>query len=466
MVASASESPAFFRGAWIVPGQPEYEAARAVFNQRVDAQPVVIARCAGVADVVSAVAYARERGLRIDVRSTGTNLGGISAGGEMVIDLSLMRGVQILPEQRFARIQGGVSGGDLQIEATQHGLAAATGGLSLTGVGLMLGGGIGHLSSRAGYAADNILKVELVTATGEVVHASPNENPDLFWAVRGSTGNFGVVTSLEVRLHEIPPLVHAGIMSWPLDRLEGPVEALRGWSWCSDDCNLLPELDAATPDAPAALNIFICHSGSAEEARADLDRLRAFGAPDADTVSAVSFRELTFMFDDAFPPSRATINEQSVGALSDQLIHALVEKIQEPAGSGARFIELLTRRGALGRAPEHPSALRERAEDPTWMINPGCWWQNGSEDDNHAAWVADVIETVRRNAPIRPGSHPNTVGVTLDLDGVRRMYGDRFDRLRELKREWDPDNVFAGNHNVPPATTPDHQNIDDPVDFQ
>jgi len=447
-------APPFFRGVWMEPGHPEYEAGRGVFNQRVDARPKVIARCAGVSDVVAAVAHAREHRLRVDVRSTGTNLGGIKAGDEMVVDLSLMRGVQIDPEQRVARIQGGVSGGDLQIEATLHGLAGVTGGLSMTGVGLMLGGGIGHLASRAGYSADNILSVELVTASGQVVTASPEENPDLYWAVRGSTGNFGVVTTLEVRLHEVPPLVHAGTMSWSLDHLDGPVQALRDSSWGSDRSNLLPELDSASAEGPAALNLFICHSGAPEEALADLECLRSFGAPDEESISAVPFRELTFMFDGMVGPSRATIDQQSVSAISDELIDALVEKIREPAGTGARFIELLTSRGALGRAPEFPSALREKAVGPTWMINPGCWWLDAAEDAGHLQWVEDVVQTTRQIAPTRCGQHPNTVSVTHDLDGVRQMYGDRFDRLQALKTQWDPDNMFRGNHNIPPSDDP------------
>jgi FAD/FMN-containing dehydrogenase len=436
---------------WLVPGHPEYEAARPVYNQRVEPRPKVIARCAGVADVVSAIAYARESGLRVDVRSTGTNLGGLGQGGGLVIDLSLMRGVQILPEQRIARIQGGVRGGDLQIEAGRHVLAAATGALSLTGVGLMLGGGLGHLGSRAGYASDNILSVELVTASGEVVTASPEQNPDLFWAVRGSTGNFGVITALEVQLHEVPPLVYAGAMSWSLDNLAGPIRALRDWDWASDHLNIISEFESASQEGRGGLEMFVCHTGPADQARAEIDLLRSFGTPDEDTVTAMPFLDLTFMYDDAYPVMRTVIDEQPVGALTDALVAALAAKIREPAGTGARTIEVLARRGALGRAPAFPSALRETAEKPTWMIVPAIWWQDEAEDAGHLRWVEEVMAITRRIGPVRAGQHPNTVGVALDLGGLRNMYGDRLGRLRELKRRWDPDNVFAGNHNIPPA---------------
>jgi hypothetical protein len=452
MASETSTAPAFFRGLWVEPGHPEYEAARHVFNQRADPRPKLIARCAGVADVVAAVRHARERALRIDVRSTGYSLGGLGAGQGMVIDLSLMRGVQILPEQRIARIQGGVRGGDLQIEAAPHGLGAATGALSGTGVGLLLGGGVGWLAARAGYACDNIRGVELVTAAGEVVTASPAHNPDLFWAVCGSTGNFGIVTALEVRLHEVPALVHLSDMTWSLDNLGGGIEALRAsWNWASDDCNLLAQLDGSVLEGSGGLNVLMCHTGSEAQARADLERLRSFGAPDEQSVTQVPFRDLHFMFDDWFPPSRTIAHEQPVTALTDELVEVFVARIREPAGGGIRNIEINPRIGALARAPVYPSALREAAEERTWMVVPICWWQHETEDESHVRWTEDVFEDICRIGPAVDSARPNTVAVPLDLDGVGRLYGDRFERLRQLKRCWDPDNVFAGGHNIPPA---------------
>ena len=445
-------TPAYFRGTWIEPGDPGYEAGHLVFNQRVDAQPKVIARCAGVSDVVAAIVHARDHGLKVDVRSGGCNLGGLTAGGGMVVDLSLMRSVQILPQQRIARLQGGVRGGDLQIEATVHGLAGPTGAVSLTGIGLMLAGGIGLLAPRIGYASDNILAVELATATGEVVKASPDTNPDLFWAVRGSTGNFGVVTGLEVRLHEIPPLVHMGMMSWPLDRLDGPMRALSDPDWASDDLSLIGLLSSASTEADGGLDIVVCHSGTDEVAGADLQRLRSFGAPEADTVRPMPFREASFLYDDLFGPMRATMDDQPVGGLGPELVQALVEKILEPAGGGLHTIEIVPLRGALARAPEFPSALRETAQEPGVGLSPAAWWENASEDHSQDRWVAEVTEIIRRIGPTTEGQHPSAVGVTLDLCGVQRMYGERIDRLRQLKHRWDPDNLFRGAHNIQPAT--------------
>ena len=256
------------------------------------------------------------------------------------------------------RVQGGIRGGDLQIEAAVHGLGAVTGVVSMTGVGLMLGGGIGFLTPRVGYAAENVLSVELVTATGDVVMASPDENADLFWAVRGSTGNFGVVTALEVKLHEVPPLVHIGLWGWSLDNLEGPVRALREHDWASDGLCLIGLL------APGSLDLLLCHTGPPEAARADLERLRSFGPPATESVPvrAMPFHEASFLFDDLYSPRRGALDEQPVDAFSDAFVDALVAKIREPAGGGERWIE------PYRRLPPSNARRRFRAHfaRPSW----------------------------------------------------------------------------------------------------
>ncbi|TCK21919.1 FAD-binding oxidoreductase [Pseudonocardia endophytica] len=444
-------TPPFFRGEWLVPGVPGYDEARQVFNRRVDARPEVVASCAGVADVVAALRYAAERGMPADVRCTGVTFGGLTAGRGVVVDLSLMRGVEILPEQRIARVQGGVRGGDLQIEASVHGLAGVTGIVSTTGVGAWLAGGIGHLARRVGYACDNILAVELVTAAGEVVRASPEENPDLFWGVRGSTGNFGVVTALEVRLHEVPPVVHGGTMSWSLDRLDGPVRALREQDWTSDGMLVIGLLGSASLGGRGGLDLVVSHSGPSEAARADLERLRSFGAPDEENMGTRTFRELSVLFDEGYPPTRCAMDEQSVVAFDDELVTALVDKIREPVGGGTRSVELVPRTGAMRGAPRHASALRESAQAPTWGIGPTCFWDDPSEDAVHDRWVAEAVDTVRRVATVGGYEHPGSVGAARDVDGLRGLYGNRLERLRRLKSTWDPDNVFAGGQNIPPV---------------
>jgi FAD/FMN-containing dehydrogenase len=451
-MTGSGNPPPFFRGEWLERGQPAYEEARPVFNRRIDPRPAVIARCAGTADVLAAVGRARERGLRLDVRSSGYGIGGENSGDGLVVDLSLMRGVQVLPDRRVARIQGGARGGDLQIEAALHGLGAGTGVLSGSGVGLLLGGGLGYLSSRIGWASENVLVVELVTAAGELVTASPDVNPDLFWAVRGAPGSFGVVTALEMRLHEIPPLVHAASVTWSVNSIAGPIEALRTLpDWASEDLSLISILNSAALDGHGGYELFACHTGPAGQARADLDRLCSSSTPDVKAVNEIPFRDLHFVNDELFPPMRVIIDEQPLRALDDELIETLVARIREPADGAMRFVEVSPRFGAFGRAPEFPSVLREAAEPPTWSLGPGCWWDDGSEDADHAEWTRQVMADIRRIGPAEGGMHPNSVGIAVDDEGLERMYGDRLPRLRELKRRWDPENVFSGTHEIPPA---------------
>lgn len=444
-------APAFFRGEWLEPGQRDYEAARPVFNHRFEGRPEVIARCAGVADVIAAVRRARARGLRIEVRSTGWNIG-VSAGDGMMIDLSPMRGVRVSPERRTARIEGGVRGGDLQIEAGLHGLAAVTGVLSASGVGLLLGGGLGYLASRVGWASESIVAIELVTAEGEVVIASPDENEDLFWAVRGTTGSYGVVTALEVRLHEVPPVVRSGAFTWSMDAFPEVARALRTLpDWASENLSLVSLLNSSALEGRGGYEMLACHSGPPEHARAEFDRLCAFASPVEAAVTELPFRDLHFVNDGLFAPSRVLIDEQPVTALDDELIATLIRRIREPGGDAMRAIEITPRVGAFGRHPEFPSAMREGPEPPIWSIGPGAWWEDESEDEGHARWTAAVMADIRRMGPAEGGMHPNSIGVKVDLEGLARMYGDRLPRLRELKRRWDPDNIFAGNHGIPPA---------------
>lgn len=445
-------APTFFRGEWLKPGSPDYDAALPVWNQRIDGRPAVIARCAGVADVVAAVDRARELGLHIDVRSGRCNTGRSASDG-MVVDLSPMRGVQILPERRVARVQGGVRGGDLQIEAAVHGLGAVTGASSASGIGFILGGGFGHMTARFGWGSDNVLGIEMVTAAGEVVVASPDENPDLFWAVPGSTGNFGVVTGLELQLHEVPPLVHAGILTWSLGDLDAGFDALRGsWDWMPDELNLIGLLSGPTSEGPGGLAVFACHVGSAEQARADFERLRSYGSPQG-SIDATSLRDLHFVNDELFPPVRSMTDEAPVGAMHDELIDALVGRLREGGGSsGARSVEIFPRRGAPGRPPRYPSAFREGTEDPSWSVFPGCYWEDEAEDELYARWIQETCEVIRGIGPNSDHFHPNSIGTRLEPERVGKIYGDRFGRLRDLKREWDPENLFSGSHNIPPAT--------------
>lgn len=457
-------APSFFRGTWLEPGHRDYEAATASLNTRAAPRPAVVARCAGTADVVAAVAHARENGLKLAVRATGLSLGTPTQGAGLIIDVSLMRGVQILPDARIARIQGGVTGGDLQIESSARGLAAASGALAGTGVGMMLGGGVGHLTPRIGYVSDNIVAVELVTATGDVVTASADENPDLFWAVRGSTGNFGVVTALEVKLFDIPPVVCAGTLGWTFDNVGRCAELLRSlWDWAPDELSVIGMLSSTAFDGVGGMELYICHSGAAEQAAADLQRLRTIGRPDVEEVNQMPFRDVHFMLEGSWGSMRVTSNEVAVTALSDDLLATLLDGIGAQASGGSHDVEINLARGALQRVPEVASALRDTAAGPTWSLAPTAWWEDEAEDDLHHQWVHEAVADIRKIGPTVDRHHPNMIGADLAPEDVAAIYGDRYQRLRSLKARWDPDNVFRGSHNIPPD---DHDGVtpNDPGD--
>jgi hypothetical protein len=240
-------------------------------------------------------------------------------------------------------------------------------------------------------------------------------------------------------------------MAWSLDSLARGIEVLRAsWEW-DDALSLMSFIGGTSFDGAGGLEMIACHSGPAPDARSDIERLLAFGQPDEQSIEQIRFADLHFMFDDWWSPMRNATSQQPVVDLGDELVEALVSKIREPAGGGARLVEIIPLRGALGRAPAFPSAFRETAEEPTWSLITGSWWESPSEDEVQEKWVDDVVDTIRGSGEAVERRDPSTVGTVLDVESLTRMYGDRFDRLRALKREWDPDNLFVGGHNIPPA---------------
>lgn len=444
------QTPKFFRGEWLVPADAGYDEARLrIFNTRRDPHPPVVARCLGNADVIAALAHAREQRYDVAVRCTGWNFEGWASTDGLTIDLSLMRGIRIDPVAQTACIQGGVKGGDLQIEAARYNLAAPSGIFSGTGVGVMLGGGVGHLSRRIGYHADNILAVELVTAAGEVVVASPEENPDLFWAVRGTQGNFGVVTGLTVQLHQVPDLVLAGEISWEGARFREVFRTLTDAAeWASDDLNVIASFERGRS------SIRVCHSGPSEVATAELARLMEIGAPDTNTVAPTSFRDLTFALDDEYGPMRVALDHEiQTTALTDEIAEAIETLLQEPSvgnGDGMRIIEAMPCFRGMSRAPRHPNAIHDGLVPPHWAMYPiAAWWGDASEDGAYEKWVFESVSTLR-SAADRSGVRTQSFGLQA-VGSPEACYGDSLPRLRELKRTWDPQNVFRANLNIDPA---------------
>lgn len=437
-------APKYFRGEWLEPGERGYASAGSVFNLlHADVRPAVIARCLGNTDVIAALSYAREHGLPVAVRATGFSLAGFSATTGVTVDLSAMRSVRIDPSTRTAWVGGGVTGGDLAIEGHRYGLAGAVGALSSTGMGLVLGGGMGPLADRTGFASDSILAVEVVTASGEVVIASRDEEPELFWAIRGAGANFGVVTALKLQLHEVPETMAAGWVTWRPERMREALKNFRERAVStSDDMHMLNVV------GPEELQLWISHFGTESEAEAEVARLLKDCPPDEDHRSRMPFRDLLHLYDDDFPPQRTTMLEEAFPEVTDEMIDAVLDAIRAPlpAGSAAvRQIEVSVRRGALTAVPEVPSVVHPTSSDPVWAVLPGTWWQDPSEDELHRSWLQETLAAVRPAGTVGGRLVPSMVGVPSSQEVVERVYGDQLERLQALKRTWDPENVFGGN---------------------
>ncbi|WP_055492600.1 FAD-binding oxidoreductase [Streptomyces sp. TP-A0356] len=441
-------------GEVFAPGDPGYDRARAVFNARIDRRPAVIAQCAGRADVVRAVRFARELDLKIAVRGGGHSVAGMAVNDNgLVVDLRRMHGVTVCPGSATVRVEGGALMSHLDRATQPHGLATTGGRTSTVGVGgFVLGGGGGWLDRVFGRAVDNLLGVELVTADGGTVHASAEENPELFWALHGGGGNFGVATALTLRLHELPEFSVA-LVTFPPER--GP-----------DAIRLYRELIAAGPPeasgavlhltgrpppflpvrrvGPPLCGALITYAGGEDDLRGLVRPLLALPHTSR-FLTAMPYAELQCLFDDP-PGMRAHWSAEYLTHLPDQLVDVLGARFRTmPAPMACRQL-LFPLRTALGSEPRrYPVPQR----DATWAVHPFAQWADPADDARAVQWVADVHSGVR---PWRTGAV--RVGLVGDEGRDRVVAGlstESLDRLARVKRRYDPDNVFRYNHNIPPA---------------
>jgi FAD/FMN-containing dehydrogenase len=445
-----------FRGQVVVPGDPDYDRARAVWNATADAHPAVVARCAGVEDVVAAVRFARERELLVAVRGGGHSYPGFSTCDEgIVIDLSPMAGVRIDPGRRVATAAGGALLGELDRRAQAHGLACPTGHVSHTGVGgLTLGGGVGRLVRRHGLTIDNLAAVELVTAEGEPVRAGPDSEPELFWGLRGAGANLGVATSFELRLHPVGPRVLAGIAVYPIERARevaaafaacmaaAPDEVTAGLGWFVAPPG--PPFPPAVAGRPVVV-VNATHAGPLPGAERHLAPLRALG-PALDTFTPRSYLDLQRESDDHYRWGKRNYWK---GLLLEDLAEGAVDQIGAllAAAPGPDCgVGLLSLGGAFGRVPEDATAFSGRSA-ALWLITEAVW-RDPAEDPARIAWGRAAMAALRPFAT--SVNYVNDLG-QLDQDAVRGAYGPaKYDRLVALKRAWDPANVFRRNQNIRP----------------
>jgi FAD/FMN-containing dehydrogenase len=445
-------------GEVIRPGDPPYDQARKVWNGAIDRRPAVIVRCAGVSDVVAAVRFSRERDVVVSLRGGGHGVGGhaVCEGG-LVIDLSPMKAINVEPSRRTARAEAGVLWGELDLETQEFGLATTGGVVTHTGIaGLTLGGGIGWLMRKHGTTVDNLLSAQVVTVEGDMVTVSAEEHADLFWAIRGGGGNFGIVTSFEYRLHPVGPQVAAGPI---FHSLEDAPELLRFYRDFIVDTpeelttifNLrrAPSLPLLPPELHGRLvaMVAVCYAGPVEEGEVVLRPLRAFGSPLVDAIGARPYTELQSMFDATVPHGwRYYWKSSELPPLSDGAIETLVEHAAAQT-SPLSYCITFQLGGAVSRVGEEETAFSQRDAAHNVNIN-AVWMEDDEEPERHVEW------TRRFHAALEPFACDRVYVNFLGEEGaerVRSAYGDeKYQRLARLKGKWDPSNFLRHNQNIEP----------------
>jgi FAD/FMN-containing dehydrogenase len=446
------------RGPVIVPGDEGYDAARAIWNGAIDRRPAAVARCTGVADVVAAVRFARERDLLVAVRSGGHGVGGHAiCDGGLVIDLSPMKGIRVDPAARTARAEAGVLWGELDRETQLHGLATVGGIVTHTGIaGLTLGGGIGWLMRKYGATVDNLLSVDLVTAEGELLTASEDVHTDLFWGIRGGGGNFGVVTSFEYRLHPVGPIVLAGPIFHPIEDAGEVLASYREFiATAPDEVTTIFELATAQPvpflpeevHGTPIVMVGACYAGAPEDGIEVLRPLKAFGTPIVDLLEPKPYTELQAMFDPTSPHGwHRYWKSIELPSLTDGAIGTLVEHASTFT-SPKSYCIVFQLGGALARTEEDETAFGRRDAAHNVNIN-AVWTEDDPEGERHVAWARGVFSAMQPHAGGRV--YVNFLGDE-GAERVRQAYGDRrYERLVELKRAYDPTNFFRMNQNIEP----------------
>ncbi|RAX44487.1 FAD-linked oxidase [Arthrobacter sp. AQ5-06] len=445
-----------FRGELVRPDDAGYDEHRRVWNGSIDRSPALIARCTGVADVRAAIRLARSQDLLVAVRGGGHSFPGLSVcDNGLLIDLGPMKGIRVDPEARTVRVQAGVLLGELDRETQEFGLAVPSGIVTHTGVaGLTLGGGIGWVMRKYGLSIDQLLSVDVITADGELVRASEDQNADLFWGVRGGGGNFGIVTDFEFRLNPVGPYVMAGPVFWAMENAPEVLRFYRDWiADCPDELMTIavqrraPALPIVPPEMVGkhVIAIAACYAGPVEEGERVLRPLKEFGSPVLDFCRPKPFLEHQKMFDPSFPHGwHYYVRSCDVAGLSDDVIDIVVEhgrRIISPITS----IALWQMGGAVGRIDEDATAFNGRQAGFTFNINGNSKTADGFDAERQ--WARDYWSAL---APHHTSVYVNFL-MEEGEERVRHAYGAaKYDRLKALKRTYDPTNFFRLNQNIRP----------------
>ncbi len=446
------ELRASIRGKLVTPANADYDARRQLWNGMIDKRPAAIVGCAGTADVINTIEFARANGFPISVRGGGHNVAGKALrDGALAIDLTAMKGIRVDPEAKIARAQAGYVWNELDRETSAFGLATTGGTISTTGGGLTLGGGIGWLMRKHGLACDNLLSVDVVTAEGEFLQANESENADLFWAVRGGGGNFGVVTSFEYRLHELETIT-AGVALYPPNMIKDMFRFYRDYtSNAPDAVTAMAGIAQAPPGSPLegglAGFLQVCHSGAASEGERLVQPIKAFGPPAMDMIGVMPYTTLQTVSDQNFPVgNRNYWRSNFLKELSDEAIDIILERASGmPANAhSALFFEHME--GAVGRVGPTDTAFSNRDAKYNFTVLAG--WTDANEDEQYVTWTRSFGDAMKSLA-----TGAGYVNYMMDDEGnarVRATYEGNFDRLVAVKRKYDPTNFFSGNQNIAP----------------
>ena len=446
------------RGPLLLPGDPGYDDARSLWNAMIDRRPALVIRCLGVGDAVTAVEFVREHGLALTIKGGGHNISGLAvADGAVMLDMSLMRGVRVDPAARLAWAQAGCLLGDVDRETQLHGLAAPLGFVSTTGIaGLTLGGGFGYLTRRFGWTCDNVVAFDVVTADARIIRATETEHPDLFWALRGGGGNFGVVTGFTYRLAPVGPEILGGAIAW---RAEEAARILEAFQTLGEESPT--ELSVAAglrkgppvPWLPEAVHgqdivaCFVCYTGPVVDGERLLAPLRRLGRPVADVIQRRPYVAQQSLLDATQPKGRRYYWKSEFlpgheGELLDRA-RAHAERMVSPHS----LVIFFPLHGAIDRLPADHSPFGNR--EARSVFNIAASWERPADDAANIAWAREAWEDLRRFST--GGTYVNFLTEEEGSDRIRAAYGRHYERLAAVKAEWDSSNLFRHNKNIPPT---------------
>ncbi|MEX2126088.1 MAG: FAD-dependent oxidoreductase [Woeseia sp.] len=445
--AAVNELAGSLRGNLLLTGSEGYEVARRVMNASIDKYPALVVQPTGVADIQQAINFARERDLLLAVKCGGHSWSGKSTcDGGMLLDLSTFRHVRVDPKSKRATVAGGSLLGELDRESMAHGLVTTAGTVSHTGVsGLTLGGGFGRVARRFGLALDNVEAVDIVSADGQLRHASAEENEELFWGVRGGGGNFGVVTSFDFKLHPMQRTVTAGEMVFPLARTKELLSFYADYSSRAPDALYVDMVVNAPPGEPGVAVIHVCHSGTPAEAERDLAPLRKLGEPIANTIAASDYVQVQRSWDNSDPrASGEYLKSGFITGIDDDLVRAMADGFQpDPVRGTTLFFQIAG--GAIERIPVDATAFPHRYASHTMFILVS--WPLDTDSEPHKAWQRQYWSTLE---PFTDGYYTNETA-NESQRVIDSNYRGNYDRLVALKKQYDPGNLFRLNANIRPA---------------